>query len=72
MQGDEFVVGRALRPVSDLAGSPPAMDKLLHINSFSIDYRPDGSVAQFYRCAHHSIPGPSQPASQPARLTNHT
>lgn len=48
-QGGQSFVSDYIRPVSSLALEPPAYDKLIQVNSFNIDYRPDGQVAQFYR-----------------------
>jgi cytochrome c biogenesis protein len=48
-QGEEFRVGDVIRPVSPLASAPSGASKVMRVNKFSIDYRPDGSVAQFYR-----------------------
>lgn len=36
-------------PLSPIPLVPDASDKVLHVNKFSIDYRADGSVSQFYR-----------------------
>ncbi|WIA34251.1 hypothetical protein OEZ86_012602 [Tetradesmus obliquus] len=47
-EGQEFVVGQALRPASSLASYPAGADTVLQVNKFTIDTRPDGSVAQFY------------------------
>ncbi|KAF8066257.1 CCS1 [Scenedesmus sp. PABB004] len=47
-EGQEFVVGDALRPASALATTPGGARTVLQVNRFSIDTRPDGSVAQFY------------------------
>ncbi len=44
-----MVLSQVLQPVSALAGLPQGAGSLVHVNSFSIDYRPDGSVAQFFR-----------------------
>ena len=38
---------QALAPLSPLARNPPGSDAVLHVNSFDVDYRSDGSVAQF-------------------------
>lgn len=48
-QGEDVVLSQVLQPVSALAGLPQGAGSLVHVNSFSIDYRPDGSVAQFFR-----------------------
>ncbi len=48
-QGNDILVGEVIRPVSPIALRPGAADKVLHVNRFNIDYRPDGSVAQFFR-----------------------
>jgi cytochrome c biogenesis protein len=49
VQGEEFRVGDVIRPVSPLASPPSGASKVMRVNKFNIDYRPDGSVAQFYR-----------------------
>lgn len=48
VQGQEFVVSQHLSPVSPIANAPPGMSASVAVNAFTIDYRPDGSVAQFY------------------------
>ena len=48
-QGGQSFVSEYIRPVSPLASQPSAYDKIIQVNSFTIDYRPDGQVAQFYR-----------------------
>lgn len=47
-QGQEFQVASFLRPASSLASPPQGAYNRLHINSFDIDYRPNGEVAQYY------------------------
>eukprot|EP00775_Hariotina_reticulata_P001288 gene1288-1629_t len=47
-EGQEFVVGQAINPASALATVPQGAETVLQVNKFSIDTRPDGSVAQFY------------------------
>mmetsp|Transcript_7898 Transcript_7898/g.16927 ORF Transcript_7898/g.16927 Transcript_7898/m.16927 type:complete len:578 (-) Transcript_7898:1713-3446(-) len=47
-EGQDFIVGSTLYPSSPIAPRPGAFDKVVHVDDFSIDYRPDGSVAQFY------------------------
>eukprot|EP00983_Pelagomonas_calceolata_P052998 1143104-Pelagomonas_calceolata.AAC.2 len=48
-RGGQSFVSDYIRPVSPLATQPSAFDKVIQVNSFNIDYRPDGQVAQFYR-----------------------
>jgi len=47
-EGGQSFVSDYIRPVSPLATQPSAFDKVIQVNSFNIDYRPDGQVAQFY------------------------
>jgi cytochrome c biogenesis protein len=48
-EGQAFVVADRLVPVSPLSRPPEAAGRTaLYVNGFSIDTRPDGSVAQFY------------------------
>jgi hypothetical protein len=47
-QGQDFVSADFLRPSSPLASLPEAAKTIIHVDNFSIDYRPDGQVAQFY------------------------
>ncbi|GFH19365.1 C-type cytochrome synthesis protein 1, partial [Haematococcus lacustris] len=47
-EGEEVRVEDVISPVSRVAMMPGGASKVLHVNGFSIDYRPDGSVAQFY------------------------
>lgn len=48
-EGQAFVVADRLVPASALSRMPPSAEKTaLYVNSFAIDTRPDGSVAQFY------------------------
>lgn len=61
-EGQELFVADAIRPVSSVAISPDGASKILHVNKFNIDYRPDGSIAQFY--SDLSLIDPSQ---QPTR-----
>ncbi len=46
MQGGDFVVRDFMYPASPLASPPPASTNVIHVDKFSIDYRPDGQVAQ--------------------------
>jgi hypothetical protein len=47
-QGDDMVVASALRSASPLAWYPGGASQVIHCDDFRIDYRPDGSVKQFY------------------------
>lgn len=47
-EGTDFVVSDYLRPLSPIARVPRSADNVMHVNKFTIDYRPDGQVAQFY------------------------
>lgn len=47
-QGNEFLVASALRPVSPLASPPRGASDVIHVNSFDIKYREDGSEEQFF------------------------
>ncbi|GFR47507.1 hypothetical protein Agub_g9236 [Astrephomene gubernaculifera] len=47
-EGQDFQVSSFLHPGSPLATMPEAASNVMHVNRFLIDYRPDGSVAQFY------------------------
>jgi cytochrome c biogenesis protein len=48
-EGQAFVVSDRLRPASGLSRMPSSAPRTaLYVNSFQIDTRPDGSVAQFY------------------------
>ncbi|GLI62081.1 hypothetical protein VaNZ11_004641 [Volvox africanus] len=47
-EGQEFEISSYLVPSSPIAVMPDAATKVVHVNRFLIDYRPDGSVAQFY------------------------
>eukprot|EP00879_Flechtneria_rotunda_P026587 GHRR01028360.1.p1 GENE.GHRR01028360.1~~GHRR01028360.1.p1 ORF type:complete len:510 (+),score=178.19 GHRR01028360.1:709-2238(+) len=47
-EGQEFVVAQAIKPASSIATPPNGAETVLEVNKFSIDTRPDGSVAQFY------------------------
>lgn len=55
-QGEELRVSDVISAVSPLAAPPTAANNLMHVNEFKIDYRPDGSVAQFYRHAGPAVP----------------
>ena len=37
-----------MRPASPIATLPASAASSIHVDDFTIDYRPDGSVAQFY------------------------
>jgi len=58
-EGQEFVAAGAMRAASSLGRLPPAAYDTFHVNSFDIDYRPNGEVAQFYRRARTHLPGNS-------------
>lgn len=47
-EGDDVVVASVLRSASPLAWYPAGASAVLHCDDFRIDYRPDGSVRQFY------------------------
>lgn len=47
-EGGEFVVANALYPASSISTLPKGSKAVMQVNKFSIDTRPDGSVAQFY------------------------
>ncbi len=47
-QGQDFQLASYLYPSSPLSYMPSSAANVMHVNAFSIDYRPDGSVAQFY------------------------
>eukprot|EP00884_Botryococcus_braunii_P008586 jgi/Botrbrau1/17729/Bobra.0166s0150.1 len=47
-EGLEFRLGDRLVPKSPLAIYPPGAYDQLHVNSFEVQYRDDGSVGQFY------------------------
>jgi len=47
-EGQDFRVADSIRAVSPLAAPPTAANNIMRVNEFKIDYRPDGSVAQFY------------------------
>ncbi|EFJ49656.1 hypothetical protein VOLCADRAFT_41429, partial [Volvox carteri f. nagariensis] len=47
-EGQDFLVSSFLVPSSPIASMPDAASSVIHVNRFLIDYRPDGSVAQFY------------------------
>lgn len=46
VQGGDFVIGSYMRPMSAISMLPRSAASLVHVDDFSIDYRPDGSVAQ--------------------------
>ena len=45
-QGSDFVVRDYLYGMSALAAPPPSANNVMRVDKFSIDYRPDGQVAQ--------------------------
>lgn len=45
--GGDFLVAQALTPNSPAGSLPEGAKQVLHVNSFNVDYRPDGSVQQF-------------------------
>ncbi|GLC35607.1 copper chaperone [Pleodorina starrii] len=47
-EGQDFPVSSYLVPSSSISSMPDAAANVIHVNRFLIDYRPDGSVAQFY------------------------
>ncbi|KAG2443724.1 hypothetical protein HXX76_002070 [Chlamydomonas incerta] len=47
-EGQDFQVASFLQPSSPIANMPASASNVIHVNKFTIDYRPDGSVAQFY------------------------
>ena len=47
-EGGDAVIGSLLLPASPVARVPAAGSAVLHVDGFRIDYRPDGSVRQFY------------------------
>ncbi|KXZ49277.1 hypothetical protein GPECTOR_22g871 [Gonium pectorale] len=47
-EGQDFQIASFLLPASPLASMPDSAANVVHVNRFTIDYRPDGSVAQFY------------------------
>ena len=47
-QGQDFIVANYMRPASPIATLPASAASSIHVDDFTIDYRPDGSVAQFY------------------------
>lgn len=48
-EGGDFYIADFLRPTGFLSSPPRGLEgAFMHVNSFSIDYRPDGQVAQFY------------------------
>lgn len=46
LQGQDFQVASFLQPSSPIASMPASASNVIHVNKFTIDYRPDGSVAQ--------------------------
>ena len=47
-QGQDFVVANFMRPSSPISVLPGSAQSVVHVDDFTIDYRADGSVAQFY------------------------
>lgn len=47
-EGGEALLGSLLQPTSPLAMQTPGGDAVLRIDDFRIDYRPDGSIRQFF------------------------
>ena len=47
-EGGDLLIADALRGASPLAPLPAGGSGVLHVDDFLIDYRPDGSVRQFY------------------------
>ncbi|KAG2438976.1 hypothetical protein HYH02_010768 [Chlamydomonas schloesseri] len=47
-EGQDFQVAAFLQPSSPISTMPDSASNVIHVNKFTIDYRPDGSVAQFY------------------------
>ncbi|GBF94854.1 hypothetical protein Rsub_08026 [Raphidocelis subcapitata] len=47
-EGQEFLVAQAISPSSAISRLPRGAGAVLHVNGFSIETRPDGSVSQFY------------------------
>ena len=43
----DFVLAQALTPGSPVAQLPKGASRVAHVDSFRINYRPDGSVQQF-------------------------
>ena len=46
-EGTAFVIGDAMAPASPVAPKPAGAGALLRVDGFRVDYRDDGSVAQF-------------------------
>lgn len=46
-EGGDFIFTQALAPVSPVARPPNSANSMLHVNSFDVKYRDDGSVEQF-------------------------
>ncbi|KAK9803576.1 hypothetical protein WJX72_001425 [[Myrmecia] bisecta] len=47
-EGGDFIITQALRPSSPVALPPRGAEDVLHVNSFNVDYREDGSIKQYY------------------------
>ena len=43
------MISSYLRPAAPVARMPPAAESVVHVNAFTVDYRPDGQVAQYFR-----------------------
>lgn len=52
-----------MRPASPISTLPVAAGSKVHVDDFTIDYRPDGSVAQFYSTL--SVKDPDVSSSRP-------
>jgi cytochrome c biogenesis protein ResB len=46
-EGGDFAFSQVLLPKSPIARLPESADSILHVNSFDVRYRDDGSVEQF-------------------------
>lgn len=46
-EGGDFIFAQALSPRSSIARPPRGAGDMLHVNSFDVKYREDGSVDQF-------------------------
>lgn len=47
-EGGDAVIGSLLQPASPMGRLPAAGEALLHVDDFTIDYRTDGSIRQFF------------------------
>ncbi|PNW73842.1 hypothetical protein CHLRE_13g575000v5 [Chlamydomonas reinhardtii] len=66
-EGQDFQVASFLQPSSPIASMPASASNVIHVNKFTIDYRPDGSVAQFY--SDLSLLDPAQGGKEMMRKT---